>query len=199
VRTKPTELVAVGRKLNVISFQRKPSLPVSGLLLRRRDGRFAIQYAPSGSARFTLAHELGHAYLQQSGDQPKDEEGWCDRFAAELLMPTELIDQDLEEGFDLKRLLDIADSFQVSVQAAAVRCTEFRRMGALAADEGGLLWRVGEVRGLDPHLEDRIAHILQTGRTVEEAVSFDGEDWLLEGCPFPRRPSNALILVRPAS
>jgi hypothetical protein len=84
--------------------------------------------------RFTIAHEIGHFLLH--GEHAIAERGGAtnlatarhereaDQFAAELLMPAELVRQAvLEDGLDVERL---ADRFEVSVAAMRQR---LRRLG----------------------------------------------------------------------
>ena len=78
-----------------------------------------------GRDRFTLAHELGHYLMHQpenvsfarAGEKGvetyRNPEWQANTFAAELLMPKELIDTDNIE--------EIADRFGVSNQAASIR------------------------------------------------------------------------------
>src|SRR6185436_7689365 len=114
-------------------------------------------------------------------------------------MPTALFRGELVHPLDIDYLLTLATNFKVSLQAAAVRCTDFLRIGALNADHCGLLWRVGEVRRLDPLLEDRVASVIREQQQIRERVTLRSEDWILEGRPLPLQPDNALLLLQPLS
>jgi len=201
VRLRPTDLQSVGRKLDVIAFQPDRTLPYAGRLRRRADGRFVIQYAPSGGARFTVAHELGHAYLELSGHRPEDEERFCDRFAGELLMPSDLLANELKAPLTPVRLFDLTDAFGMSLHAAAVRCAELTPLGATSADLGGMLWRVGEIREFDSLLRSRAEHLLELKQPLCEVLNRENPDgpreWILEGERIPWRTTDALLLVRP--
>ncbi len=92
---------------------------------------------PEYLQRYTIAHELGH-YLNghkhidkefidddtkyyDSGFQQEKE---ADRFAAELLMPVEYLEQDLKQwGIDIKKL---TEKYKVSEQALWIRLTTLR-------------------------------------------------------------------------
>jgi len=89
----------------------------------------------SGAQCFTLAHELGHVILKQSGisgkrikDNPSKIEQWCDRFAASFLMPkTEIavalgspLNPPLDEISD-EKLEQLATRFRVSQHAMLIR------------------------------------------------------------------------------
>lgn len=72
---------------------------------------------------FTLAHELGHIWLNQSGvtnnrtaDIPENKnERWCNRVAAELLVPSHLIHEEFEPANELLSEVDrLAHHFKVS-------------------------------------------------------------------------------------
>ena len=93
--------------------------------------------------RFTVAHELGHLLLHEhsrvyvdrgfrvrlrsglSSDETDRDEMEANRFAAELLMPIEFLQADLEEQeFDLAaddQFRALAKRYGVSTQALAIR------------------------------------------------------------------------------
>jgi IrrE N-terminal-like domain len=201
VPVRPTQLAVVARKLGVASIREERGLPYSGVLRRRTNGRLEIRYAPSGRARFTIAHELGHAYLLRSEFEPLDEESFCDRFAAELLMPAKLMYQEVSEELTIERLQDMKRAFHVSLHSISVRCAQFTCMGALLADRRGLLWRAGEVRRLDPGLTACVADALAAGGPLVRQLSRrrrgEQETWHLEAEPLPRRPTDVLLMLRP--
>ena len=72
---------------------------------------------------FTLAHELAHLWLGETGisnveaiSEPRQRvEYWCNRVAAELLAPIALVREDYRRGEDLRGALDrLARRFKVS-------------------------------------------------------------------------------------
>lgn len=111
--------------------------------------------------RFTFAHELGHLFLPwhfellNRGHQLIDKEvGWgaatdgiereANSFAAELLTPAHLVRPYLRHGaIDTSRAITVADTFDVSRTAAALRIAEVGRepVAVLLFREGQLLWR----------------------------------------------------------
>lgn len=119
---------------------------LSGLVHRGRDGRAVIAVNADHASvrqRFTIAHEVGHLLLHAQEDLHVDEGIWlrnersgsatdereieANQFAAELLMPTELIREavggrnlDLANDED-PTLDDLAKKFQVSRQALSIR------------------------------------------------------------------------------
>lgn len=133
-----------GAEVRLVPFQNE----VAGMLLRE-EGRAIIgvnKDHPQVRQRFTIAHELGHFFLHD------DQEVYVDRgfavrmrdgksslavdiheieanaFAAELLMPTSMLLNDVrgltidyeDGGADIKHL---ADRYEVSVQAMTLRLT----------------------------------------------------------------------------
>ena len=86
---------------------------------------------------FTLLHELGHLVLSRRGERvgPKTER-WCDRFAGQVLMPTDWLRDEFasSSGSTLDRVRVVARSFHVTPLAAAVRITH---VGLVSDDEGG--------------------------------------------------------------
>src|ERR1700722_14580430 len=115
-------------------------------MLEHLNGRFCIycnlgrvEQAESPRARFTLAHELGHFYIDDhrnalaSGRAPKhgsrceyesDElvEKEADLFASHLLLPTKRFRKKASEGrVGLSAILQIADHFKTSVTSTAIR------------------------------------------------------------------------------
>jgi len=116
-------------------------------LLEHRNGTFHIfcntaRAQPYGSprARFTVAHELGHFFIDEhrnalaSGqpphpsftENPSDNpaEAEANLFAANLLMPTaEFLKALTEVPSGLNGIIEIASTFAVSIQSAALRYT----------------------------------------------------------------------------
>lgn len=115
--------------------------------------------------RFTLAHELGHYFIDhhrlalESGEmQPhihryvqfgKNEE-WAiereaDEFAANLLMPTSLFKSDFEgQVFSGELLKAIADKYQVSFSACAIRYMKLNRTPIILvfSQNGKVKWQM---------------------------------------------------------
>ncbi len=72
--------------------------------------------------RFTVAHEIGHLLLGHTGknfildlNSKKPEEIEANQFAAELLMPLEMLKKDFQNG--KKTAKDIAQAYNVSEEA----------------------------------------------------------------------------------
>jgi len=113
------------------------------ILINRRD--------PEVRRRFTTAHEIGHWLLgvERSGPLPvisetsesfrwnykDDTERWCDRLAAELLMPARLVidffDSALNPAAMAQRMSGLARQFDVSEASAFNRMTEVFQIRAV--------------------------------------------------------------------
>src|SRR5262249_44160125 len=103
IECPPTDLEAVGERVNVRSFVAE-DLPISGQLRRGANG-FTIAYSvhlSQSRKRFTIAHEIGHAILEGTGPgSPRfgsELERICDMLATELLMPRKIFAGALCDG-----------------------------------------------------------------------------------------------------
>ena len=103
--------------------------------------------APTAQA-FTLAHELGHVVIMESGisgpigsapnkTRASEIEDWCDAFAGAFLMPKDEVAQVLhpapprpEGAIDDGRIATVANAFCVSRHAALIRLVELRYVTA---------------------------------------------------------------------
>ena len=140
----PTDLVAVAERLKVSSWHAE-DLPVAGELRRERDN-FVIAYAsgmPSGRRRFTIAHELGHAFFESTGPGcprvGEELERICDLFAAALLLPVAQLSADLVE-WTPRLAIELAKSYEVSLSALLLRAEEVGdRHGAVLDVDGHVI------------------------------------------------------------
>lgn len=113
----------------------------SGAILEPVSGGFIIRLGKGQTSirrRFGIAHEIGHTFFYNLGYDPpikifprersrllidKKEEGICNAFAGELLMPGELVQQDIASSSDrnLKMIIGLAAKYVVSPEVAARR------------------------------------------------------------------------------
>lgn len=143
----PVEQVAklLGAQVHYNNFRNKDA--ISGILVQAND-RIVIgvnEKHTKHRQRFTIAHELGHLVLHShrnsyvdrnlpslvrlrdetssSGSDPDEVE--ANAFAAELLMPTSMLEHDMSiigsEEFDERSIDDLAEKYAVSVQAMTFR------------------------------------------------------------------------------
>ncbi|WP_316302849.1 XRE family transcriptional regulator [Clavibacter michiganensis] len=84
--------------------------------------------------RFTAAHELGHLLMHgeyTAGDPALERQ--ADRFAAEFLMPTNVVRQELPARFDMRKLAQLSEHWGVSIQALVYRSKELGLISDSAA------------------------------------------------------------------
>ncbi|MFI6352206.1 helix-turn-helix domain-containing protein [Streptomyces sp. NPDC050743] len=80
--------------------------------------------APGDRSRFSLAHELGHLIMHREPGEGRAQETQADRFAAEFLMPHEVILGELKPGIDVARLMDLKTRWGVSMAALIRRAVD---------------------------------------------------------------------------
>lgn len=139
--------------------------------------------APTDRGRMTVAHELGHICLHSSelGGDPEDE---ANAFAAEFLMPADVIRSDLR-NLTLGKLHDLKRHWGVSMQALIERAHQLDTVSS--AQRTGFYktlskrgWRTKEPLSEDlaperPRLAASLGQaLLDGGLTHDEAVSVAG-------------------------
>lgn len=201
----PTNLEAIGPRLDILGFDPEDDLPVSGEL--RRDGKgFKVVYSSSLSLerrRFTIAHEIGHAIFEASGPNcPRtgiELERICDLLAAEILMPTRVFLSLLGEKPSLKKVFELSKTFKTSLSATAIRCAELRGVSVFEVESESILWSRGVVRRIEAPLKPTVNKVL-SGEPIAEVVYLSKEawtgEWQLEGASVGRG-SRALFLLQP--
>jgi hypothetical protein len=202
----PTNLREIGDQLGVEPWSAEP-LPVAGEL-RHEGGKLKIAYAsglPSGRRRFTIAHELGHAFFERSGPRcprrGKELERICDLFAVELLMPAAQIGEVFAPRTP-DSVFEAAERFDVSITAAMYRFAELTRSQAVL-DNGRQ--RSGTIRALTvPHPGlDSLIDESRRNRQAEAVVRLDrNQSW--NGSWLVRASNNArghlvLVTARPVN
>lgn len=145
--TLPIDILSIAEKREILVEPKPASAKgVSGMLIRVGNG-FAIAYAThirsEGFQRFSIAHELGHYFLEGhpesvfrggqvvheshagfgSGDQIELE---ADHFAAGLLMPSHLFKVEAGKyGDGFEAIENLAGVCKTSLTASAIRYAEF--------------------------------------------------------------------------
>lgn len=127
----PIEKVANLFSLDVIFYPKFPN-SISGTLIKD-ENLHAIgvnKNHPKTRQRFTIAHELGHyimghdenTILDDSFDKNTDKEREANKFASEILMPFNILKNDIEtEKHDIPSL---AKKYEVSEQVMSIRLLE---------------------------------------------------------------------------
>ena len=166
---------------------------------------------------FTLAHELAHVWLGSSGVSDAENaeatgqttEHWCNRVAAEMLVPLEVLKRELSGGTDLgdelrrlarrfkvstlvilRRISDVGGMTRAAYRSAYAR--ELDRLMALRKGNGGDFYLT-----LGARVSRRFARAI-VGSTLEGQTSFS-ESFRLLGLrkmeTFNRLASNLGLLV----
>jgi hypothetical protein len=152
----PTDLAAVATRLDAeIVYER---ISGSGELRQAPQGWQIVcnPILPTSRCRFTIAHEIGHVLLANAGWEGKQEgkaaERFCDVVAAELLMPTPVFRQDLQQELSIPLLRQLQERYGSSLQATAYRCAELGKTTVVEARAGKVVRARGPLRnftGLD--------------------------------------------------
>lgn len=138
----PIEPEIVASYQGISRIERRP-LPWAGCLIEE-DGKLVIRVRSSdtpGRQRFSACHEVAHTFLPGFRHSPQyrctplsskarqdHAELLCDLAASELLMPTSLVRDIVDESaFDLDAVHDLADECGASFEAAARRFVSLRR------------------------------------------------------------------------
>lgn len=135
MKEAPVDVLACATAVGLPVYSADLGQGISGMIVRR-DGGFVCYVdatEPSVRQRFTAAHELGHFALHREliGDTHSDnyllraegftgyQETQANAFAADLLMPRELIQRKMEQG--ITSVADLARAFGVSQIAMSIR------------------------------------------------------------------------------
>lgn len=145
VRRPPVPVDQIAKKLGLLLVPLPAGDEISGAIIRN-GSQVVIAVNPTHHAnrqRFTIAHELGHYFLHEGLQEHVDENfriawrnansskavNWpeieANRFAAELLMPTEFLQRDLDslEGLGKRSVAVLARAYAVSPEAMKIRLT----------------------------------------------------------------------------
>lgn len=195
----PVDPEAIAARHDII-VEAKPDTArgVSGMLLRHGD-TFGILYAThiesEGFRRFSIAHELGHYFLDGHIDHVLPDDGLhashagfvsgdpyeleADQFAAGLLMPAVLFRRALgKHDAGIGAVESVAAVCRTSLTATAIRYAELT--------------------------EDAVAVVLSTGQTIDfcrlsgTMKSLREITWLKKGTPVPRGTLTARLNADPA-
>jgi hypothetical protein len=192
ITTFPVNPIAIAASRNIIVQAKEDTEEsVSGMLLRHGN-TFGILYSTymnnTGFERFSIAHELGHYFLEGHIDHVLPQDGFhasragfssadvyemeADHFAAGLLMPSAPFKRILNQHTaGLKAIEGLADICETSLTATAIRYAELTT--------------------------DPIAIIMSTGSEIDYCFMSDAMkslpdlDYLKKGTPVPKSTETA--------
>src|SRR5688572_10230391 len=146
VSMAPVNVEGIASSLGILLRRTPAEDQVSGFLFKQKSGPAVIgvnSLHHPNRQRFTIAHELGHFILHDFDDVHVDEyvmklrspesstgankdEVEANRFAAELLMPEGILEQEIarlgvQDVSDDRAMQQLAKQFQVSMQAMSNR------------------------------------------------------------------------------
>lgn len=146
ISTAPVNVEGIASSLGILLRRTPAEDQVSGFLFKQKSGPTVIgvnSLHHPNRQRFTIAHELGHFILHDFDDVHVDEyvmklrspesstgenkdEVEANRFAAELLMPEGILEQEIarlgvQDVSNDRAMQQLAKQFQVSVQAMSNR------------------------------------------------------------------------------
>jgi Zn-dependent peptidase ImmA (M78 family)/DNA-binding XRE family transcriptional regulator len=99
--------------------------------------------APTDRLRHTLAHELGHLVMHSNAIGTDDVEAEANAFAAEFLIPAEVVRSSLRD-LKLGRLLDLKREYGVSMQALIERA---HQLGMLSPTQRNSMYKLLSAKG----------------------------------------------------
>lgn len=139
--------------------------------------------APTDRQRWTLAHETAHLCMHSNyiGSDPEDE---ADTFAAELLMPAEVIRPQLR-NLTMGRLVDLKRQWGTSIQALVERAYQVKVLStgqrtSMYKQLSRMGWRIrepisDELPAEHPHLTENIAQaLIDKGFSLQEIARLAG-------------------------
>lgn len=129
--------------------------------------------APTDRVRLTLAHELGHLVLHADALSIDDVEAQASAFAAEFLMPAELVRPSLR-NLRIGRLLDLKREYGVSMQALVERAYQ---LGLLSPTQRSSTYKLLSAKGWrtrEPGSDDIAPERPSLARAIAEDLSARG-------------------------
>lgn len=202
----PTDLDGLGLRLRVHRF-RSMDIPVAGEL-RRSGQSFEVVYAPRmpvGRVRFTIAHELAHAFLETTGPgcptHGSELERLCDLFAVEILLPKDRLAPLFSAPLGLPTILTLVDRCAVSRPTAAYRCHELYQLHSFEVSRRReIVFTTGLVRRIEYEVHEQVTRVLRDGPTrgllYLQRNAFWNGPWRFEGTPIGTR-GHAIFALLP--
>ncbi len=142
----PTNLEALAQRMNITDIRSDNTMIVPGELrkLRQELVIFLAPNLPTPRRRFTIAHELGHAFFENTGHRPcpsEELEMICDKFAAEFLMPQQVFKLHAGQHPNLNRVRELCQMFQTSLSATLNRVSDIYNYRTFELKDNKVVWR----------------------------------------------------------
>ena len=142
----PSDLESLARRLDVTAIRRDDTMLVPGELRKLRDGLvvFLLPNLTKTRRRFTLAHELGHAFFERTGRRPhpsRELERLCDKFAAEFLMPRRVFVTHAGRHPNLTRVHELCQILETGLLSTLGRVSDIYRYRAIELRGSEVVWR----------------------------------------------------------
>ena len=159
----PTDLEGLASRVDIAEIRRDDTMLVPGEL-RKLQGALVVYLLPNLTKtrrRFTLAHELGHAFFEKTGRRPhpsRELERLCDKFAAEFLMPRRVFVSHAGSQPNLRRVRELCSEY--SKRGCLRHLAGLLTFTAFAPSRCGTVKSFGAVR-LSPPVLHQVRNRLQ--------------------------------------
>lgn len=201
----PTNLDALAELMGIAEIRYDDSMLVAGEL-RKMQGELVVYLLPNLTKtrrRFTLAHELGHAFFETTGRRPhpsRELEWLCNKFAAEFLMPRRTFELHAGPRPNLDRVHELCQTFETGLLSTLGRVSDIYEYRAIELLDRDVVWsRRLSVRGTH-QISDRLQ--AQSDRVGNELVDlYEGQGysrWNLEWKTLSRE-HHKIGLLHPVS
>ena len=157
----PTDLQELAKRMNIADIRSDNTMIVPGELrkLRQELVVFLTPNLPTPRRRFTIAHELGHAFFENTGNRPRPSEELemlCDKFAAEFLMPRRVFKLYAGQCPNLNKVRELCQMFQTSLSATLIRVSDIYNYRTFELKDNEVVWQRRISREVLPQIKDEI-------------------------------------------
>ena len=183
----PTGLEALAHRVDITDIRQDDTMLVPGELRKLRDGLvvFLLPNLTKTRRRFTLAHELGHAFFERTGRRPqpsRELERLCDKFAAEFLMPRRVFVSHAGRLPDLARVHELCQTFETGLLSTLGRISDIYGYCAIELRGSEVVWSRRLSVPVLHQVSDRVQALSgETGTEIIDLFERGGySEWNLE-------------------
>ena len=224
-KTLPINVIDICKRLN-IAIYRCPINAEAYLICESGNAAIILKSGrDEARERFSIAHELGHYFLpgheklmfncteqDMNYNEKRTFETEANIFASELLIPTDLLQNDVSKEISCDFISEQADKYSVSLQAMLIKLllATDDSVAAVWIQNSEIRWAVRSqnfehflTRGKISHLSNAYEffkgnnHKIRTKEVVASAWLDNSDiDILIEDCSFFPRSNSALVLLR---